>query len=234
MISGNFSAFNLNPSTWKNITAISELILPSQNILYVLHDNKQVINVFHPVLGLVDDIVIDFDNPRRTADNIFSRDARVDAVQIIDKNSLAEYYTTVHNSDLSESDTDIYVSYIYNLLHDFPGVDIYYRGHGYTDIFESLRHHVCCNFPEDCTIVLCIFDEGRVFFDAIIGFRRHKLEMITSFDHFKTIGFTDEITIEDSLIVTDISRQLFGDPVYVFFLEKGDLACKAKGVFGYE
>lgn len=224
MLSQNFLAIDLNPYTWRNLAKIADIVMPSGNILFVLHENGEVINVFHPGRGLVDDIEIDFDDLDQSIYKIFSENGGVDTVQIIDKNSLIEYYSLANASNFSDLDTDEYMSFINRLLHNTKGINVYYRNNEYVDIFDRLRNFVCSNFPENCTIVLCIFEDGKLFFDAILGFKNHKLEMITSFDHFVADGFNSEITMEGFGTAADMVRQKYGDPILMYFLEKKDFA----------
>lgn len=226
MLAQDFLAIDLNPYTWRNFDQIADIVLPGEKILYVLHDNKQIINVFHPGRGLVGDIKIDFSDLNQTAERIFSENGEIDSIQIIDKNSLIKYYTEVNASNFSDLDTDEYMSFINRLLHNSKGIDIFYRNSEFVDIFCKLGNYIKRNFPEDCTIVLCIFEEGFLSFDAILGFKNHKLVLMTSFDHFAADGFGYGITMQDFDITADIVRKRFGDPVQVYFFDKKDFDVK--------
>jgi len=225
MISKDISIVDLDPYTWRNLGEVTNMIFPHKNTVYVLHDKGEIINILDSKNGILNAIEFNLKEQETSVKDIFNKYEHVEEVRVFNKSSLINYYSAIQVTDFRDLDTDEYISFTLNLLNNFKGIDTFKRGNSKMNIYDCLRNYVNNRLPEDCLVTIIIFDIEEIYFNVILGFKKHKLELITTLDNPQTEGLKTSISINSGDECSKFLEKKFGVPVKCIFIGKLDF-CK--------
>ncbi len=221
MIASNISIIDLDPFMWKHLGELVDWFFPERKVIYVLHDKGRVINIFHPVKGLLKGSGPETGKTADLAGSLLKEHEDSEEVWVMEKSGLINYYSLIQAPELMALDSDEYMSRMHTLFFNCTGIEIFKRSSKKErgEFFSRMRQLAKDNLPKNCTFVLEVLEGGKPHFNAVMVFRKHQLVVLTSFDHFEKRRSAKE---RDASPVA-LALEEFGGEVKHVVIEKAEL-----------
>ena len=218
MIDKNIQIIDLDPATWKNLSAVMDIIDPPKRILYLLCDPG------NPAGRAVDSENTEIPFPKfnmasaeKDASRILEEYPQYDEIHAFGRNALIHFYTTVQQP-LRTLDADQYLITLFQQYRWNKGIRIFSKGGDSLCLYEKISLLVS-KMPSDFVFALALEHRGSLFFHVICEFDKSKLLTMTTFDRYPAKGpaFWKDREEVCQLLQADFRKPVF---YYYFTLEE--------------
>lgn len=223
MIASDIVIYDLDPYVWRNLGEIVDKFFKKSRTLWILRDNGKIIN------AIKDGKYVNIPEGTFDLKELFEVHKDLDEILEIEKEALIEWYTSVQITPFAELDSDVYFDKTHRLLKNLKGINfIKNKGSniGFNkefSLFDILRKELKTKTYGNCTIVLEVFENENMWFNAVTVFKDYKAKVVTTYDHFgKRLGL-DYYRMKMSPEVEAEVRKEYGEELHIISVSKDEL-----------
>ena len=182
MISSNIHMDYLKPETWTNLGVILSSLIPTNRILHILKletGKWKGVTSDHEKIAL--EGMISFDQP--DIEGIFSKYSSIEEIRVYTLQGLERYYQKVQDYSVYQMDIDEYLIYLYQMLEQTEGIQVYSRVNKKRCYLEYLNLLINKN-NEEGAFLLWLTKHGELYFNCILEYKEGKLIRLTTSDRY--------------------------------------------------
>lgn len=214
MIDKNIRIVDLGPGTWKNLSAVMDIIDPPKRILYLLCGPG------NPAGRAVDSENTEIPFPEfhmasaeEDAYRILEEYPQYDEIHAFDQNTLIHYYTSVQQP-FRTLDADQYIIALFQQYRRNKGIRIFSRSGDTLCFYEKIRLLVS-KMPSDFVFALFLERGGSPFFHVICEFDKSKLVTMTTFDRYPAKAGPSFWKAREQVL--QLLRSDFNKPIFYYY-----------------
>jgi hypothetical protein len=219
VVDKNVKFIDLDPVVWNRLGEIEAICVPPRVSLHILHDKGVILKAFHSAEGEPKGIWMDFAHKKECIQHILDEYPDVNELYVYDWSILIDYYKRINTVDCRHMDVDEFNSLSRSMMRSTPGIDVFARDGQDGDFMGRLRGYAARCLPQDCVLLLALFNNGTLYFDVVLGFTCGKLDLVTTFEHFIELWDGHGIAIGAEKPVASVIERVMGKPVVAHFME---------------
>lgn len=185
MIDPNCKYLDIYPYTWRNLGEIMTFLVPSPQILYVLHKEGNILKA------------VSSDNISRSlpvstycqstfpVKEIFADNLEIEEIHVLEESALIHYYSAAQRVSLDEKNTMEYLDYITDYYRNHKGIDLYFRHISTSSFYRKCLDYAQKNLDAAQILLFIVTRDNFIWFDVVLLVKNGIITEIRTLDMLK-------------------------------------------------